>query len=86
MRRLSHPRTRAVYEWAEDGVGPIRVTDRNGAEGRFDREGAWVAGEVTWADPELCRWVFSGGPIPGGAGGRSRRFSPITPPEEVETK
>jgi hypothetical protein len=29
---------------------------------------------VRRADPELCRWIVSGGKHPGGAGSRSRRF------------
>ncbi len=53
---------------------PVLVTERDGREGRFDRNGNWVAGEVFRADPELCRWIVSGGKQPGGAGSRSRRF------------
>jgi hypothetical protein len=33
-----------------------------------------VAGELRRADPEICRWIHSGGKTPGGAAGRSRRF------------
>ncbi len=64
MRSLTHPLSRARYEWADDGVGPVHVTDRKGREGRFDRDGNWVAGEIVSADPEMCRWIVSGGPTP----------------------
>lgn len=74
MRRLTHPLSRATYEWAEDGVGPVQVIDRDGREGRFDRDGIWVQGQLYTADPEVCRWIVSGGPAAGGAAGRSRRF------------
>jgi hypothetical protein len=74
MRRLVHPLTGATYEWADDGLGPVRVTDRQGVTGRFDRDGTRIAGELIAVDPEMCRWIASGGPIPGGAAGRSRRF------------
>lgn len=75
MRRLRHPLTRATYEWAEDGLGPVQVMDRQGREGRFDRDGRWLAGALTVADPEMCRWIVSGGPDAGGAAARSRRFA-----------
>jgi hypothetical protein len=52
----------------------VMVTDRSGRQGRFDRDGNWVAGDLRRADPELCRWIVSGGKQPGGAGSRSRRF------------
>ena len=73
MRRLSHPITGWTYEWADDGVGPVQVTDRDGVQGRFDRDGRWVAGALFVADPEMCRWIASGG-SGAGAAGRSRRF------------
>jgi hypothetical protein len=75
MRRLSHPITGWTYEWADDGVGPVLVTDRDGVRGYFDRNGRLVAGELVVADPEMCRWIVSGGPEAGGAAGRSRRFA-----------
>lgn len=74
MRKIQHALSRAVYEWAADDRGPVMVTDASGLEGRFDRDGGWVAGEIRSADPELCRWIVSGGRSPGGAAGRSRRF------------
>ena len=74
MRRLIHPLSRATYEWAADGIGPVQVTDRDGREGRFDRNGVWQQGNLDVADPEVCRWIASGGPEAGGAAGRSRRF------------
>ncbi|HEX9467840.1 MAG TPA: hypothetical protein VGA11_05500 [Acidimicrobiia bacterium] len=60
MHRLRHTLSRATYEWAEDGVGPIKVVSEGGAEGRFDRVGSWVAGELRSADPAMCRWIASG--------------------------
>jgi hypothetical protein len=74
VRKIRHALTRAVYEWADDGVGPVQVTDRHGCRGHFDRDGRWVSGELRSADPELCRWIASGGEKPGGAAARSRRF------------
>lgn len=75
MRRMRHPLTGATYEWADDGIGPVQVTDNEGLQGRFDRDGNCVQGPMYAADPELCRWIVSGGSDPGGAAARSRRFS-----------
>lgn len=80
MRRMRHPLTGAMYDWADDDVGPVRVTDRDGRQGRFDRDGHCVEGPLFSADPELCRWIVSGGREPGGPAARSRRFSPMPPP------
>ncbi len=74
MRKLRHPLSGSTYEWADDGIGPVHVTRRDGAEGRFDRNGHWAAGEVRSADPELCRWIASGGPTPPDPMAFSRRF------------
>ena len=74
MRKIQHALSGAVYEWAEDDLGPVLVTDKSGAQGRFDHSGRWVHGDLRRADPELCRWIASGGRDPGGAAGRSRRF------------
>lgn len=61
VRRLRHPLSGATYEWADDGVGPIHVRRKDGSAARFDRDGNWVEGDRFTADPELCRWIFSGG-------------------------
>ena len=74
MRKIQHALSGAVYEWAEDDIGPVKVTDKRGRQGRFDRNGRWVLGELRVADPELCRWIESGGRKSGGAAARSRRF------------
>ena len=74
MRKIQHALSRSDYEWAPDDRGPVMVTERDGREGRFDRDGRWVAGDIRSADPELCRWIASGGKTSGGAAGRSRRF------------
>lgn len=74
MRKIQHALSRSVYEWAADDLGPVLVTDQDGREGRFDRDGRWVAGAIRSADPELCRWIVSGGRSAGGAASRSRRF------------
>jgi hypothetical protein len=74
VRMIQHALSGAVYEWAEDDVGPVQVTDKRGRQGRFDRNGRWVLGELRVADPELCRWIESGGRKAGGAAARSRRF------------
>jgi hypothetical protein len=75
VRKIEHALSGAVYEWAHDDLGPVLVTDRQGRTGRFDRDGRWVEGEVLRADPELCRWIVSGGRTAGGAAARSRRFA-----------
>jgi len=74
MRKIEHALSGAVYEWADDDLGPVLVTDREGRQGRFDRDGRWVHGDVRRADPEMCRWIVSGGRASGGAASRSRRF------------
>lgn len=74
MRKIRHALSGAVYEWADDDRGPVLVTDREGRQGRFDRDGYHLEGVVYSADPELCRWIASGGKDPGGAAARSRRF------------
>lgn len=74
MRKIEHALTRWVYEWADDDLGPVQVTQSDGRQGRFDRDGGWVAGTVFAVDPELCRWIVSGGRTAGGPGSRSRRF------------
>ena len=74
MRKIEHALSGSVYEWADDDRGPILVTDSHGKQGRFDGNGRWVAGHIRRADPEMCRWIFSGGKAPGGATARSRRF------------
>lgn len=74
MRKIQHALSGAMYEWAEDDLGPVLVTDSQGRQGRFDRDGRWVMGDLRRADPELCRWIASGGRTAGGAAARSRRF------------
>lgn len=74
MRKIEHALTLAIYEWAADDHGPVLVTASDGRSGRFDRDGRWVHGELRSADPEMCRWIVSGGKTPGGPAGRSRRF------------
>jgi hypothetical protein len=74
LRKIEHALSRAVYEWAPDDHGPVLVTDRHGSQGRFDRNGSWLSGDLRSADPELCRWIASGGRAAGGPGSRSRRF------------
>jgi hypothetical protein len=87
VRKIQHALSGAVYEWAEDDIGPVQVTDSKGASGRFDRDGRWVEGALIAADPELCRWITSGGRIPGGAASRSRRFeTEAIEPTDFETE
>jgi hypothetical protein len=74
VRGIRHALSGALYEWAEDDIGPVQVTDTQGRQGRFDRDGRWLSGQLRVADPELCRWIESGGRDPGGAAARSRRF------------
>ena len=42
-------------------------------------DGHWIAGELSVADPELCRWIASGGPVPGGASVRAAVASSALP-------
>ena len=80
MRTLRHPLSLSVYEWAEEGLGPVKVTQRDGAEGRFDRDGSWIDGELRHADAAMCRWIASGGPNPPDFDAFGRRFGqPPTP-------
>jgi hypothetical protein len=74
VRKIAHALTGAVYEWSDDDVGPVLVTHPDGRTGHFDRCGRWVRGQLHSADPELCRWIESGGRSAGGAAARSRRF------------
>ena len=54
MPKIRHPLSGYVYDLGEDG---LIVVEKNGATGRFDREGNWVSGDIRTADPELCRWI-----------------------------
>jgi hypothetical protein len=74
VRQLRHFFTGDIYEWADDGIGPVAVRSAVGVEGRFDRDGQRIAGQLEWADPALCRWIVSGGP--------SRRRSSTEPRKE----
>jgi hypothetical protein len=58
MRQLRHPLTGNTYEVGDDGQ--VLVTDGAGRRGTFNRDGAWVRGELRTADPELCQWIDSG--------------------------
>jgi hypothetical protein len=58
VRKLRHPLSGAIYE--EAGPDRVQVTDRDGAVGVFTGDGAWVSGDLRFADPEVCRWVRSG--------------------------
>ena len=64
VRQLRHPFTKATYEWADDGYGPVEVTTA-ASSGRFDNKGRWVAGSLRYADPEMCRWIAMTGPTRG---------------------
>src|SRR5260370_27363150 len=74
VRRIQHALSGAVYEWAEDDIGPVQVTDKRGRQGRFNPNGRWVLGELRVADPDLRRCIESGGPTPARAAARTRRF------------
>jgi hypothetical protein len=73
VRKCRHPLSGSIYEYADDGIGPVQVT-KGHTEGRFTANGVWVSGEVKTADPEMCRWIASGGPERD-ALATSRRFS-----------
>jgi hypothetical protein len=76
MRACRHPLSGSIYEYADDGVGPVLVTKDGGASGRFTSDGVWVSGDVRSADPEMCRWIASGGPERPAGLGSSRRYAP----------
>lgn len=82
MRQIKHPLSGSIYEYADDGQGPVLVT-KGTSQGRFTKDGVWVGGAIRSADPELCRWIASGGPDRDGALGASRRFV-STNPEDAD--
>lgn len=53
--RTQHPLTRLSYERLENGN--VRISDRNGTSGIFDKDGNWISGERKTADPLMCVWV-----------------------------
>lgn len=53
-RSSRHPFTNALYELQPDGT--ILVTEGT-RQGRFRKDGRWIAGELREADPQLCVWV-----------------------------
>jgi len=63
VRKKQHPLSGAIYE--ELGDGRVRV-DKNGTVGVFRYDGAWLEGELTYADPHLLLWV-GGTELPSGA-------------------
>ncbi len=74
MRQLRHPLSGAIYELDEEGR--VFVT-RDGTSGLFTGDGAWLGGDLRWADPELCRWIRSGN-NPSPRLKSSRRFTALT--------
>jgi hypothetical protein len=60
MRKHRHALSGAIYEYADDGIGPVLVS-KDGSWGLFTADGVWVQGEIRWADPQMCRWIASGG-------------------------
>lgn len=58
MVMLLHPLSGTEYRRLEDGT--VLVRGRDGVEGIFDRNAAWISGERRTADPGLCRWVSDG--------------------------
>lgn len=55
--QIQHPLTRLKYERLDDGT--VKVSDKNGRSGIFDRNGVWISGERKSADPLMCVWVAS---------------------------
>ena len=54
MRKVRHALTGAEY--CAESPNSVRVIDGD-KWGRFDRYGAWIEGEVTQCDPQLCIWL-----------------------------
>ncbi len=50
-----HPLSGGTYELQEDGN--VLVVARDGTSGVFTADGAWIEGELRFADPHLCGWV-----------------------------
>lgn len=64
MRKKQHPLSGAIYE--DLGDGRVRV-DKAGSVGIFRAaDGAWLEGDLTFADPHLLLWV-GGRELPSGA-------------------
>ena len=55
MRTIRHPLSGGMYDLQDDGT--IRVVDRDGRVGVFDKTGTWLSGDVRQADPHLCLWI-----------------------------
>lgn len=75
VRKLKHPLSGAIYE--EAGEDRVQVTDRAGVVGVFTGDGKWIEGDLRSADPEVCRWVRSGG-HPSPRIKSNRRFTALT--------
>lgn len=58
MVMCRHPLSGTEYYRNSDGT--VRVVGRNGVDGIFGRDGAWLSGERRTADPALCKWVADG--------------------------
>jgi phenylpropionate dioxygenase-like ring-hydroxylating dioxygenase large terminal subunit len=60
--RFRHPMNGFIYERVE--LGRVRVTDLDDNESFFDDEARHLDGNITQADPHLCKWI--GWPTPDG--------------------
>ncbi len=54
MRAIRHPLSGAIYDLQSDGT--IRV-EKDGKAGIFRADGAYVSGDIYFADPHLCVWI-----------------------------
>ncbi len=50
-----HPKTKQVFRVLEDGT--VEVQDPSGITGVFSRDGAWLSGELRYADAVMCDFV-----------------------------
>ena len=57
ITKLHHALTHADY-YAESS-NCVRVVEGD-KEGRFDRNGVWLEGELKNSDPQMCRWLSGG--------------------------
>jgi hypothetical protein len=55
MRSIRHPLSGALYDL--EGNGAIRVKGRDGKMGLFRADGAYISGDLYFADPHLCGWI-----------------------------
>jgi hypothetical protein len=73
VRKKRHPLSGAIYE--DLGDGRVRV-EKQGISGIFRaRDGRWLEGDLTYADPHMIGWV-GGRELPARRGAPERERNP----------